>query len=155
MFCKCPVPTSWNSLIYIILWNHFCPLSRINLGGICCHLRVNTVCNYFIYLLVLGILLLFPHSTLDSKFQNTGTGLLFLVLSLLPTICKLSCPMAYGSLVLWPGIEPTSPALEGRFLTTGPPGKSSFYFFSCFLLSLFRPPLPVPFPPRKCIFSFS
>ena len=27
-------------------------------------------------------------------------------------------------LVPRPGIEPTSPALEGGFLTTGPPGKS-------------------------------
>ena len=33
----------------------------------------------------------------------------------------LSCPAAYGILVLRPEIEPTSPALLGRFLTTGPP----------------------------------
>ena len=32
-----------------------------------------------------------------------------------------------GILVPRPGIEPMSPALQGRFLTTGPPGKSSFY----------------------------
>ena len=31
---------------------------------------------------------------------------------------------ACGILVLWPGIHPMSRALEGRFLTTGPPGKS-------------------------------
>ena len=36
----------------------------------------------------------------------------------------LSCPVAYGILVPRPGIEPVSPALEGGFLTTGPPGKS-------------------------------
>ena len=37
----------------------------------------------------------------------------------------LSCPAtAYGILVPRTGIEPVSPALEGRFLTTGPPGKS-------------------------------
>ena len=29
-----------------------------------------------------------------------------------------------GVLVPRPGIEPMSPALEGRFVTTGPPGKS-------------------------------
>ena len=29
-----------------------------------------------------------------------------------------------GILASRPGIEPASPALEGRFLTTGPPGKS-------------------------------
>ena len=31
-----------------------------------------------------------------------------------------------------PGIEPMSPALAGRFLTTGPPGK--FCCHSCLLL---------------------
>ena len=34
--------------------------------------------------------------------------------------------MACGILVPPPGMEPMSPALEGRFLTTGPPGKSQF-----------------------------
>ena len=32
--------------------------------------------------------------------------------------------MACGILVPQPGIKPMSPALQGRFLTTGPPGKS-------------------------------
>ena len=32
-------------------------------------------------------------------------------------------PMAHGILVPQPGIKPTSPALEGGFLTTGPPEK--------------------------------
>ena len=36
----------------------------------------------------------------------------------------LSCPAACGILVPWPGIEPASFAMEGGFLTTGPPGKS-------------------------------
>ena len=31
-----------------------------------------------------------------------------------------------------PGIEPMSPALVGRFLTTGPPGKVPVYFVSSF-----------------------
>jgi len=35
----------------------------------------------------------------------------------------LSCPTACGTLVPRPGIELTSPALQGRFLTTRPPGK--------------------------------
>ena len=38
--------------------------------------------------------------------------------------CRLSCPAASGILVPQPGIKPTSSALEGRFFTTGPPGKS-------------------------------
>ena len=40
----------------------------------------------------------------------------------------LSCPTACGILVPRQGIEPASPALEGRFLTTGPPGKSPQIF---------------------------
>ena len=42
----------------------------------------------------------------------------------------LSCSATYGFLVPWPGIKPVSPALEGKFLTTGPAGK--FFFFSDF-----------------------
>ena len=36
----------------------------------------------------------------------------------------LSCPIACTALVPQPGVEPTSPALEGGFLTTRPRGKS-------------------------------
>ena len=36
-----------------------------------------------------------------------------------------SCPAACGISVPQPEIELTSPALEGEFLTTGPPGKTS------------------------------
>ena len=39
-------------------------------------------------------------------------------------VLRLSCPKVCGISVPQPGIEPASPALEGRFLTTGPPGKS-------------------------------
>ena len=38
-------------------------------------------------------------------------------------IIPVVCPMAYMILVPLPGIKPASRALEGRFLTTGPPGK--------------------------------
>ena len=37
---------------------------------------------------------------------------------------------AYRILAPWPGVEPTPPALKGKVLTTGPPGKS------CLSLSL-------------------
>ena len=37
---------------------------------------------------------------------------------------KLSCPEACGNLVPGPEIEALSPALAGRFLTTGPAEKS-------------------------------
>ena len=36
----------------------------------------------------------------------------------------LSYPVEYGILAPRPGIKPTSPTWECRFLTTGPPGKS-------------------------------
>ena len=39
-------------------------------------------------------------------------------------VCRLSCPAACRILVPGPGLEPVSPALAGRFLTTGPPEKS-------------------------------
>ena len=43
----------------------------------------------------------------------------------------LSCPESCGTdwLVSWSGIELGSPALEGRFLTTGLPGKPQGIFF--------------------------
>ena len=41
-----------------------------------------------------------------------------------PVLRGLSCPEPQGILIPWPGIEPISPALEVKFLTTGPPGKS-------------------------------
>ena len=44
------------------------------------------------------------------------------------TMRELSCPTACEILVPRPGIEPMSPALEGGFLTTGPPGESQEKF---------------------------
>ena len=41
-----------------------------------------------------------------------------------------SCPEGSGILVPWPGTEPASPALQGGFLTTGPPGKPSQFWLS-------------------------
>ena len=40
------------------------------------------------------------------------------------SVCRLSCPTACVILVSQPGIKNMSPAMEGAFLTTGPPGKS-------------------------------
>ena len=37
---------------------------------------------------------------------------------------RLGCPTVHGILVPRPKMEPVSPALEGRFLTTGLPKKS-------------------------------
>ena len=49
------------------------------------------------------------------SLQHTGS---------LVEVRGLSWPTACGILVPQPGIKPMSPALEGGFLTTGPPGKS-------------------------------
>ena len=43
--------------------------------------------------------------------------------------CRLSCPVGTWNLSFLTRIEPVSPALEGRCLTTGPPGKSLVQFF--------------------------
>ena len=42
--------------------------------------------------------------------------------------CSLWCGCEI--LIPQPGMEPPSPALQGGFLTTGPPGKSHLYFIS-------------------------
>ena len=54
-------------------------------------------------------------STWALYMQHTGS---------LVVACRLSCPVACGILVPRSGIELASPALEGRFLITGPLGKS-------------------------------
>ena len=55
-----------------------------------------------------------------------GACRIFVVVGGLISSCgsPTCCPMACGILGPRPGIEPMSPALQGRFLTTGPPGKS-------------------------------
>ena len=47
--------------------------------------------------------------------------------------CKLGCPTACGIFVPQLEIKPASPALEGRLLTTGPPGKSLIKFLKVIL----------------------
>ena len=42
----------------------------------------------------------------------------------------LSCPLACGILVPWPGTEPESPSSHGKFLTTGPSGMSPGPWFN-------------------------
>ena len=47
----------------------------------------------------------------------------------------LHCPAAHGIFLPPPGIEPMSSALEGKLLTTGPPGKSQGVFPDSSLLT--------------------
>ena len=74
------------------------------------------VATFGIFVAVLGFL-----SSCDAlALEDTGSVV---------AVCRLSCLVACGILVPRPGIEPESPALEGGFLTTGPPGKSLPYKF--------------------------
>ena len=70
---------------------------------------------------------------IGSQLPHTGS---FPAVSLV-VVCGLSCPLACGILVPRPGIELMSPALEGRFLTTAPPGKSLCYSFEAQTLVMF------------------
>ena len=50
--------------------------------------------------------------------------------------CGVRVPWHVGFLVPQPGIKPVSPALQGQFLSTGPPGKSQAHPFSLSLCRL-------------------
>ena len=52
---------------------------------------------------------------------------------------RLSCSTAGGILVIQSGMEPKSPALQSRFLSTEPPGKSLKHGFTEALLYLLFP----------------
>ena len=72
-------------------------------------------------------------------FSCSRLALCFDTLASVAAALGLSCPGACGILVPHSGIEPTSAALEGRFLTTGPPWKSlfsSFIIVTCLFLWL-------------------
>ena len=51
-------------------------------------------------------------------------SLYWLCYNIASVLCFCFGCKVYGILTAWPGIKPKSPALEGKFLTTGPPGKS-------------------------------
>ena len=60
---------------------------------------------------------------------------------------RLSCSAARGISVPQPGIEPKSPALEGGFFTTEPPGKSLMSLFELNIITNWEKE-KVGFPPR-------
>ena len=64
-------------------------------------------------------------STKKSKiFRQKFIFFFFLLCWVFTAAGRLSWPAACGILVLRPGIKPASPSLEGRPLTSRPPGKS-------------------------------
>ena len=70
-------------------------------------------------------------------FISDCTGSLLQLKGSLIMALRLRSSEACGILVPHPGIQPTSPALAGRFLTTGPPGKSPDNCFN--ILAYFIP----------------
>ena len=84
------------------------------------------VCRFFLSLVVAcGFSLLWLWCTGSRghglcSLRHTGS---------LGEVRGLTCPTTCGILVPRPGIEPASPALEGGFFTTGPPGKSLAQLF--------------------------
>ena len=78
---------------------------------------------------------MFCHVSFASKLWYTD--FLGVVRGLRAMVLGLSYSARCGILVLQPGIEPPSPAVQVGFLTAGPPGKSpscfSVYRLSCFL----------------------
>ena len=87
----------------------------------------------FIYFLNIYLFIYLAVSGLRCSMQDLRCGVWDLSLrhaGSLVAARSLSCPTACGILVPRPGIEPVSLALEGGFLTTGPPGKSQSYFLN-------------------------
>ena len=61
---------------------------------------------------------------------------------------------ACGILVPWPGIKPTPPTLEGKVLTTQPPGKSLHVSFWTMVFSRYMPRCGIAGSYGSSIFSF-
>ena len=83
--------------------------------------------NLFIYLFDLSYCMQDLHCIMQDLYgvwaRECGTWAPEHAGSVVVTL-RLSCSTACGTLVPLPGVEPASPALQGGFLTTGPPVKS-------------------------------
>ena len=96
----------------------------------CISLMINDAGNFPVFSFVTHISLL-----VDGLFKSFAYFYFYLFIYLFwlhwvfVVDCRLSCPEACEIVVPQPGTEPMSPALEGGFLTTGPPGKSLFCLF--------------------------
>ena len=73
----------------------------------------------------------FPFICATSSLRFYKKYYLFICLCQILVVARgLSWSAACGILAPLPGFKPTSPALQGGFLTTGPPGKSlSLHFY--------------------------
>ena len=84
--------------------------------GLCCCMRAFSGCGEWGLLLsvVLALLIAVAFPVVEAQALVSGASVV--------GAHELSCPEACG--ISGPGIEPMSPSLAGRFLTTGPLGKS-------------------------------
>ena len=71
-----------------------------------------------------GLLLAVASLVVEHRLQGTWASVVTACGASLGAVLGLSYPIACGILFLRPGVKPVSPALEGGFLRTGPPGKS-------------------------------
>ena len=93
---------------YVILVHLFIQLQQVLVVG------------HGIYIVSLrSFVLVHSFSSCGHRLHRTG----FVVKT-----CRLRWSTACRILVFWSGIETISPALQGRFLTIGPPGKSYLLF---------------------------
>ena len=104
-----------------LLWYKVTYLDSVDIcGGFFC-LQVSHLLIFYLFIWLRGVLVI--------ALRILRCSLRILKLRLMGSVVVasgLSCIVACRILVLQPGIEPTSSALQGRFLTTGPPGKSPF-----------------------------
>ena len=84
--------------------------------------------TFIIFFLIFIYLFIWLHWVLvvARRLSSCGAQALEHVGSVV-VVCGLGSPVACGILVPRPRIEPSSPALEGGFLTTAPPGKSHIH----------------------------
>ena len=140
MLCFC-CTAKWLSYIYILFFKLIYLFLAV-LGLHCCMWAFSSCGGWGILfvamhgLLIRWLLLLRSTGSRLVGFSSCGSWALERRLS--------SCgTRAYLFRSMWdlprPGLEPMSPALAGRFLTTVPPGKSLHYFFLIFFSIMVYP----------------
>ena len=99
------------------------------------NIRILGICKCLMAISVCRMVLFLKQNYFWLRWLFSGVHkLLFLVVALeymgsVVAMLRLSCPLSCGILVPWPGMEPVSPTLQGRFSITGPPEKSPGRYF--------------------------
>ena len=128
LFCKYVhlyhILCKWYHIIFVFVWLTSLSMKissciHVAANGIISFLFLKYLCIYFYLHRVLVVACRLLSSCAVQAPECVGSVV---------AAHGLSCPMAGRILVARPGIERASPALEGGFLTTGPPGKSLILF---------------------------